>query len=242
MSMIAAPTASWSHILTQVAESLDRISEKPSAEILRLKPSSGPGELPALRLSLDTEEAPAAVMPDAAVNDADPVPTATTASIDALAQAPSSFEAQTDAVSDWMTTLDIINGMVGLADEQKKRLREQSASHEVLIETLQRELKETQQRLQLSEMRSHEIQTRADIRLQRVQADADSQVEEIRAEAEARVRTLQAEAEAWVRAAEEQVRVADLRAYTAEKWLSRIDAAAKTLLLGGHMGQIQAEG
>lgn len=236
MSMIAAPTASWSHILTQVAESLDRISEKPSAEILRLKPSSGPGEVPALRLSLDTEEASTAVMPEPAVNDAEPL------SAVAEAPVPSSSEAQTDAVSDWMTTLDIINGMVGLADEQKKRLREQSASHEVLIETLQRELKETQQRLQLSEMRAHEIQTRADIRLQRVQADADAQVEEIRAEAEARVRTLQAEAEAWVRAAEEQVRVADLRAYTAEKWLSRIDAAAKTLLLGGHMAQIQAEG
>ena len=240
MSMIAAPTASWSHILTQVAESLDRISEKPSAEILRLKPSSGLGEAPELRLSLDTEEAASAVMPQPAVNDAEPVPVAATDETEA--PAPASSEAQTDAVSDWMTTLDIINGMVGLADEQKKRLREQTASHEVLIETLQRELKETQQRLQLSEMRAHEIQTRADIRLQRVQADADAQVEEIRAEAEARVRTLQAEAEAWVRAAEEQVRVADLRAYTAEKWLSRIDAAAKTLLLGGHMGQIQAEG
>ncbi|MCJ2019201.1 MULTISPECIES: cell division protein DivIVA [unclassified Methylobacterium] len=240
MSMIAAPTASWSHILTQVAESLDRISEKPSAEILRLKPSSGHGEMPALRLSLDTDEGPAAMMPEPAVNDAEPVAAPTMALSEA--SMPSSSEAQTDAVADWMTTLDIINGMVGLADEQKKRLREQSASHEVLIETLQRELKETQQRLQLSEMRSHEIQTRADIRLQRVQADADSQVEEIRAEAEARVRTLQAEAEAWVRAAEEQVRVADLRAYTAEKWLSRIDAAAKTLLLGGHMGQVQFEG
>ena len=232
MSMIAAPTASWSHILTQVAESLDRISEKPSAEILRLKPTSGPAELPALRLSLDEEDGPAAVMPRPAVNDAEPMHAE-------AGSGPISSEGQTDAVSDWMTTLDIINGMVGLADEQKKRLREQSASHEVLIETLQRELKETQQRLQLSEMRAHEIQTRADIRLQRVQADADSQVEEIRAEAEARVRTLQAEAEAWVRAAEEQVRVADLRAYTAEKWLSRIDAAAKTLLLGGHMGQVQ---
>jgi len=237
MSMIAAPTASWSHILTQVAESLDRISEKPSAEILRLKPSSGPGEMPALRLSLDTEEATSAVLPEPAVNDAEPVLAQGVA--ESSMPAPMSSDSQTDAVSDWMTTLDIINGMVGLADEQKKRLREQSASHEVLIETLQRELKETQQRLQLSEMRAHEIQTRADIRLQRVQADADSQVEEIRAEAEARVRTLQAEAEAWVRAAEEQVRVADLRAYTAEKWLSRIDAAAKTLLLGGHMGQIQ---
>ena len=45
---------------------------------------------------------------------------------------------------------------------------------------------------------------------------------------------IRAEAEAWVRAAEEQVRVADLRAETAEKWLGRIDAAAKALLLGSH--------
>ncbi|WP_243968583.1 cell division protein DivIVA [Methylobacterium sp. J-026] len=193
--------------------------------------------MPALRLSLDSEEVPAAVVPQPAVNDAEPVP----APVSEQASGPTSSDVQPDAVSDWMTTLDIINGMVGLADEQKKRLREQSASHGVLLETVQRELKETQQRLQLSEMRAHEIQTRADIRLQRVQADADAQVEEIRAEAEARVRTLQAEAEAWVRAAEEQVRVADLRAYTAEKWLSRIDAAAKTLLLGGHMSQIEAE-
>ncbi|MGT2479524.1 hypothetical protein ACU4GR_13065 [Methylobacterium oryzae CBMB20] len=81
-----------------------------------------------------------------------------------------------------MSTLDIINGMVGLADEQKKRLREQSVSHEAALDALQRELKEAQQRLQLSEMRAHEIQARADIRLQKVQADADAQVQEIRAE------------------------------------------------------------
>ena len=224
--MVAAPTASWSHILTQVAESLDRIVEKPSAEILRLKPSFAVAEAPSLRLGQQIEEPGAALQPDPAVNDAEPVA--------------ASPEAEDEAVSDWMSTLDIINGMVGLADEQKRRLRSQSATHEIAIETLQRELKETQQRLQLSEMRSHEIQARADIRLQRIQADADAQVEEIRAEAEARVRTIQAEAEAWVRAAEEQVRVADVRADTAEKWLSRIDAAAKNLLLGGHMSQGEA--
>ena len=224
--MVAAPTASWSHILTQVAESLDRIVEKPTAEILRLKPSFAGSDAPSLRLGQHTDEPSAALMPDPAVNDADPVA--------------ASREGEDETVSDWMSTLDIINGMVGLADEQKRRLRSQSSSHEIAIETLQRELKETQQRLQLSEMRAHEIQTRADIRLQRIQADADAQVEEIRAEAEARVRTIQAEAEAWVRAAEDQVRVADVRADTAEKWLSRIDAAAKNLLLGGHMSQAEA--
>jgi hypothetical protein len=224
--MVAAPTASWSHILTQVAESLDRIVEKPSAEILRLKPTSNAIEPPALRLGTEIDTPAAQVLPEPAVNDAEPV-------------APSP-ETEDDSVSDWMSTLDIINGMVGIADEQKRRLRAQTANHEVAVDTLQRELKEALQRLQLAEMRAHEIQARADIRLQRIQADADAQVEEIRAEAEARVRTIQAEAEAWVRAAEEQVRVADMRADTAEKWLSRIDAAAKNLLLGGHISPVEA--
>jgi hypothetical protein len=221
-SMVAAPTASWSHILTQVAESLDRIVEKPSAEILRLKPAFNPAEPLALRLGPDAEGAPSTpILPDPADNDA--------------GAAVSLPVVEADELSDWMSTLDIINGMVGLADQQKKRLKEQTVSHEAAVEALDRQLKETQQRLQLSEMRAHEIQTRADIRLQQVQADADAQVQAIRAEAEARVRTIRAEAEAWVRAAEEQVRVADLRADTAEKWLQRIDAAAKALLLGGHM-------
>lgn len=225
--MVAAPTASWSHILTQVAESLDRIVEKPTAEILRLKPSFNTSEPPSLQLGLETEESvQGPVLPEPAVNDAEPIAAA---------------GSEPDELSDWMSTLDIINGMAGLADEQKKRLRQQSVSHEASVEALQRELKETQQRLQLSEMRAHEIQARADIRLQKVQVDADAQVEGIRAEAEARVRTLRAEAEAWVRAAEEQVRVADLRADTAEKWLHRIDAAAKSLLLGGHMSPVQAQ-
>jgi hypothetical protein len=226
--MVAASTASWSHILTQVAESLDRIVEKPSAEILRLKPSVTTSETLSLRLGMDLDAGYAApVLPEEPVNDVKSVS--------------ASSEPEADDVSDWMSTLDIINGMVGLADEQKKRLREQSVSHEAAFEALQRELKETQQRLQLSEMRAHEVQTRADIRLQKVQADADAQVQEIRAEAEARVRTIRAESEAWVRAAEEQVRVADLRADTAERWLHRIDAAAKTLLLGGHMSPAPAQ-
>jgi hypothetical protein len=226
--MVAAPTASWSHILTQVAESLDRIVEKPSAEILRLKPTFSGADAPALRLRQEVEEPSAPVLPEPAVNDAKPVAAALEG------------DAEDEAVSDWMSTLDIINGMVGLADEQKRRLRNQSETHDNAIEVLKRELKETQQRLQLSEMRAHEIEAHADIRLQRIQADADAQVEEIRAEAEARVRTIQAEAAAWVRAAEEQVRVAEMRADTAEKWLSRIDAAAKNLLLGGHMSQADA--
>lgn len=225
--MVAAPTASWSQILTQVAESFDKIVERPTAEVLRLKPSFNTSGAPALWTEMAAGGSdPASVLPAEAIYDAGPVPLHS--------------EPEADDVSDWMSTLDIINGMVGLADEQKKRLREQSVSHEAALEALQRELKETRQRLQLSEMRAHEIQTRADIRLQKVQADADAQVQEIRAEAEARVRTLRAESEAWVRAAEEQVRVADLRADTAERWLQRIDTAAKALLLGGHMSPARA--
>ncbi|MGH1591022.1 cell division protein DivIVA [Methylobacterium phyllosphaerae] len=195
--------------------------------MLTLKPSFNTSEAPILCSEATTPGSdPAPVLPDEAANDAVSVPV--------------HFEPEVDGVSDWMSTLDIINGMVGLADEQKKHLREQSVSHEAALEALQRELKETQQRLQLSEMHAHEIQTHADIRLQKVQADADAQVQVIRAEAEARVRTLRAESEAWVRAAEEQVRVADLRADTAERWLQRIDTAAKALLLGGHMSPARA--
>ncbi|GJE50964.1 hypothetical protein GOFOIKOB_4018 [Methylobacterium tardum] len=224
--MVAAPTASWSQILTQVAESLDRIVEKPTAEILTLKPSFTSGAPTSWTETAADGSDPAPVLPTETISDAGPV-------------TPYS-EPEADDVSDWMSTLDIINGMAGLADEQKKRLTEQSVSHEAALQTLQRELRETQQRLQLSEMRVQEIQTRADIRLQKVQADADAQVQEIRAEAEMRVRTIRAESEAWVRAAEEQVRVADLRADTAERWLQRIDTAAKALLLGGHMSPARA--
>lgn len=217
--MVAAPTATWSHILTQVADSLDRFVEESSAEIAKLKPSFDTVGVPAGSTALHIEEvAHPPILPEPAVNDAAP------------AAAPSDPE----AVSDWMSTLDIINGMAGRAEAQKQRLQEQRTSHEAALAAAQRALAETQQRLHLSEMRVREVEARSDIRLQRVQAEADAQVQDIRAEAEARVRTIRAEAEAWVRAAEEQVRVADLRAETAEKWLGRIDAAAKALLLGSH--------
>ncbi|MEE7505621.1 cell division protein DivIVA [Methylobacterium sp. C33D] len=220
--MVAAPTATWSHILTQVADSLDRFVDGPSAEILKLKPSfdtvAGPAALSAPRMEAAAHPP---ILPEPAVNDAGPAPTAS----------------EPEGVSDWMSTLDIINGMAGRAEAQKQRLQEQSLSHEAALAAAQRALTETQHRLQLSEMRVREVEARADIRLQRVQAEAEAQVQDIRAEAEARVRTIRAEAEAWVRAAEEQVRVADLRAETAEKWLGRIDAAAKALLLGRPTGR-----
>lgn len=220
--MVAAPTATWSYILSQVADSLDRFVEGPSAEILKLKPTfdtvEGPAALSAPRIE---PVAHPPILPDPAVNDAGPAP----------------VPCESEAVSDWMSTLDIITGMAGRAEAQKQRLQERSMSHEAALAAAQRALAETRHRLQLSEMRVREVEARADIRLQRVQAEADAQVQDIRAEAEARVRTIRAEAEAWVRAAEEQVRVADLRAETAEKWLGRIDAAAKALLLGGHVSR-----
>ncbi|WP_246692806.1 cell division protein DivIVA [Methylobacterium sp. WL64] len=228
ISMVAAPTASWSHILTQVAESLDRISEKPSAEILMLKPTLSTFE-PSLSRS-DAEAAsvgPSPITPDPAVNDARPASDISSAEI--------------EDVADWMSTLDIINGMAGIADDRKKRLNEQSVSHDAALQALKSELTEALHLLRLSELRAHENQARADIRLQKVQADADAQVQAIRAEAEARVRTIRAETDAWIRATEEQARVADLRADTAEKWLQRIDTAAKNLLLGGHMNSYSSK-
>lgn len=220
--MVAAPTATWSHILSQVADSLDRFVDGPSAEILTLKPSFDAEAVPdAFSAPRIDALAQRPILPEPAVNDAGAVPD----------------PSEPEAVSDWMSTLDIINGMAGRAEAQKQRLQDQTLSHEAVLAAAQRALTETRRRLHLSEMRVREIEARADIRLQRVQAEADAQVQDIRAEAEARVRTIRAEAEAWLQAAEEQLRVADLRAETAEKWLGRIDAAAKALLLGGHAGR-----
>ncbi|GJD47050.1 hypothetical protein AFCDBAGC_4935 [Methylobacterium cerastii] len=227
--MAAAPLVSWAQILTQVAASFDSIADKPSAEILLLKPSFSTIEPLTSEAAFSPQPTlhPSPLIPEAAVND--------------VGASPSGVDTEAVEVGDWMSTLDIINGMAGLAGDQKKRLREQSVSHQAALEGLERALKQTQQLLQLSEMRVQEIQTVADVRLQKVQADADAQVQEIRAEAEARVSVIRAETDAWVRTAEEQVRVADLRASTAEKWLQRIDAAAKNLLLGGHMSLDQAQ-
>ena len=69
-----------------------------------------------------------------------------------------------------MTTIGIINGMAGLADEQKKRMREQNVSHQAAVQTLERalKLKQTQQYLQIFlDLRAQEIQAKADIRLRR---------------------------------------------------------------------------
>lgn len=221
--MAAAPVVSWSQILTQVAASFDSIADKPSAEILMLKPSLS---------TLDPIASQPAFLPQPAEYPSPPTPEPAADDVGASA---ATFDTATAEVGDWMSTLDIINGMAGLAEDQKKRLKEQNVSQQATLESLERALKQTQQLLQISEMRAQETQAVADIHLQKVQADADAQVQEIRAEAEARVRAIRAETDAWMRTAEEQVRVADLRASTAEKWLQRIDAAAKNLLLGGHM-------
>ncbi len=72
--------------------------------------------------------------------------------------------------------------------------------------------------------------------MQRIQAEADAQVQEIRLAAEAQIRSVRNEADGRVKIADEKTRAANLRAVTAEKWLQRIDNAAKSLLTGCHTG------
>jgi transcription elongation GreA/GreB family factor len=130
-----------------------------------------------------------------------------------------------------MATLDIINAVVGHTEEHMRHQNEQNLSYQAELDGLRRDLGQVKERLQAAEMRAHQAQVHADIRLQRAQAEANSQVQIIRAESEARVRTIRAVMDAQMREAEERVRIADLRASTAEQWLQRIDVAAKELLL-----------
>lgn len=135
-------------------------------------------------------------------------------------------------VSDWMSTLDIINGMGGLADEQKQRLKEQTQAHQQMAHELRRDLTRLTEHVRMSEIQEREARAQAEARLQELQARTEARVQEIRADAEARVRLLQADADARLRAAEERVRNAELRTDTAEKWLKRISEAAKRQLMG----------
>ena len=70
--MAAARMFPWSQIFTQVAASFDSIVDKPSAEILMLKPSIGSGELLRSQLAFASESADhlLPVMPEPAVIDA----------------------------------------------------------------------------------------------------------------------------------------------------------------------------
>lgn len=225
----------WSQILNQFAEGLDAIPDQRSAEILVLKSSL---DNPASLRDEDAAEAVAeAIRPQAT---AQPSPQATAqASAQYAAQYAAAAEldpASGEDLSDWTTTLDIINGMAGYADEQRSRVKEQAKSYKETLQDLQKELRDVHQRLRLFEKQAAETQLQADARVQRIQAEADAQVQEIRLAAEAQIRSIRNEADGRVKIAEEKTRAATLRAVTAEKWLQRIDNAAKNLLTGVHTG------
>lgn len=213
----------WSQILNQFAEGLDAIPDQRSAEILVLK--SGLDNPPATREEIAEKE-----IPEASVE---------TARLQAAAQFSAESEldlGEGEDLADWTTTLDIINGMAGYADEQRTRVKEQAKSYKETLQDLQKELRDVHQRLRLFEKQAHETQLQADARVQRIQAEADAQVQEIRLAAEAQIRSIRNEADGRVKIAEEKTRAANLRAVTAEKWLQRIDNAAKNLLTGVHTG------
>lgn len=140
-------------------------------------------------------------------------------------------------VADWKGTLDLITGMPDLAEDQRNDLKQQTVAQQRVLEDLKRELHETQQRLRASEQRADELQAQADARLQKTRDDLDVQVEGARAETEARVRVICARTAGLIRANQERVRAAELRAQRAASWLQQIDAAAKNLLLNGHMNR-----
>lgn len=213
----------WSQILNQFAEGLDAIPDQRSAEILVLK--SGLDNPPSPR-----DDAAEKELLETSVEAARP-------------HAAAQFSADADLdlgegedLADWTTTLDIINGMAGYADEQRTRVKEQAKSYKETLQDLQKELRDVHQRLRVFEKQAHETQLQADARVQRIQAEADAQVQEIRLAAEAQIRSIRNEADGRVKIAEEKTRAANLRAVTAEKWLQRIDNAAKNLLTGVHTG------
>lgn len=227
----------WSQILNQFAEGLDAIPDQRSAEILVLKSSL---DNPTSLRDEDAAEAAAeAIRPQATAQ----VSPQTTAQASASAQYAAQYAAAAELdpaagedLSDWTTTLDIINGMAGYADEQRSRVKEQAKSYKETLQDLQKELRDVHQRLRLFEKQAAETQLQADARVQRIQAEADAQVQEIRLAAEAQIRSIRNEADGRVKIAEEKTRAATLRAVTAEKWLQRIDNAAKNLLTGVHTG------
>jgi hypothetical protein len=228
----------WSQILNQFAEGLDAIPDQRSAEILVLKSSldaaSAPRDEPAEK---DAELSMEALKASVEAKSAAPL---TAPAAPAAPQAPASAAAIDPAagedLADWTTTLDIINGMAGYADEQRSRVKEQAKSYKETLQDLQKELRDVHQRLRLFEKQAAETQLQADARVQRIQAEADAQVQEIRLAAEAQIRSVRNEADGRVKIAEEKTRAANLRAVTAEKWLQRIDNAAKNLLTGCHTG------
>lgn len=232
----------WSQILNQFAEGLDAIPDQRSAEILVLKssldaaiaPRDEASEKDAAEVSMEALKASVEAK-SAAPLTAPAAPAQAPAAPQAPASAPFDPAAGED-LADWTTTLDIINGMAGYADEQRTRVKEQAKSYKDTLQDLQKELRDVHQRLRLFEKQAHETQLQADAKVQRIQAEADAQVQEIRLAAEAQIRSIRAEADGRVKIADEKTRAATLRAVTAEKWLQRIDNAAKNLLTGCHAG------
>ncbi len=238
----------WSQILNQFAEGLDAIpDQRSSAEILVLKSSlDSPAPQRDEAAERDVAETPMEVLKasvEAARIEAAKLEAAKLEAAKMEAKAPVAPQAGPPAdlaagedLADWTTTLDIINGMAGYADEQRSRVKEQAKSYKDTLQDLQKELRDVHQRLRLFEKQAHETQLQADAKVQRIQAEADAQVQEIRLAAEAQIRAIRAEADGRVKIADEKTRAANLRAVTAEKWLQRIDNAAKNLLTGCHAG------
>lgn len=220
--MSAAVSVPWSSILSDMSASLDEMTSLPSADILKLyRPQADAGREFHSFGPVDEGSEPYF---GTSASEQDPVPS--------HSDAP---EKRLPNVADWGGTLDLIAGMAGAAGSQRSHLREQTEAQQRALEDLQRELHQAQQRLRASERRVQELQARADSRLQRVQADLNAQVEEARAETEIRVLAVCARNDGLIRATEERGRAAELRARRAEEWLQRVDAAAKSLLLNGHM-------
>jgi hypothetical protein len=137
----------WSQILNQFAEGLDAIPDQRSAEILVLKSSldspspqrDEPVERDFPEATLEAPRAPAA-------------PYAAAAAMAAASAATVEMDAEAgEDLADWTTTLDIINGMAGYADEQRSRVKEQAKSYKETLQDLQKELRDVHQRLRLFE-------------------------------------------------------------------------------------------
>lgn len=220
--MSAAVSVPWSSILSDMSDSLDEMTSLPSADLLKLyRPQADVGgEFHYFGPGGEGSEP----YPGISASDRDPAPSRSGIP-----------EKRLPNVADWGGTLDLIAGMAGAAGTQRSHLREQTEAQQRTLEDLRGELHQAQQRLRASERRAQELQARANSRLQKVQADLDAQVEEARAETEVRVLSVCARNDGLIRATEERGRAAELRARRAEEWLQRVDAAAKSLLLNGHM-------
>lgn len=222
--MSAAVSIPWSLVLADVSAGLNDVNTSASAGASQLhQPRSG--SLSESRSS-GAGGAGSGSSLDAPAPEQDPAPP----SMDM-------GEKKLPNVADWKGTLDLVTGMAGVAAGQRSDLREHTEAQQCALEILRRELNEIQRRLRTSEQRVQELQAQADGQLQKLQADLDAQVQEAQADTETRLRVVRARTAGLIRASEERVRAAELRAQKAQEWLQRVDAAAKNLLLNGHMSR-----